>query len=70
MVYVDFTAGNKDYKLRLNTRNTIALEKNLLDSENRLQPDAVERMTFAHNTRTLCIAFVVLYNGIKLFKKR
>ena len=36
MVYVDFTAGNKDYKLRLNTRNTIALEKNLLDSENRL----------------------------------
>ena len=29
MVYVDFTAGNKDYKLRLNTRNTIALEKSL-----------------------------------------
>ena len=27
MLYVDFTAGNKDYKLRLNTRNTIALEK-------------------------------------------
>jgi len=27
MMYVDFTAGNKDYKLRLNTRNTIALEK-------------------------------------------
>lgn len=29
MVYVDFRAGNKDYKLRLNTRNTIALEKAL-----------------------------------------
>lgn len=29
MVYVDFTAGNKDYKLRLNTRNTVALEKAL-----------------------------------------
>lgn len=29
MVYVDFTAGNKDYKLRLNTRNIIALEKSL-----------------------------------------
>lgn len=29
MVYVDFTAGNKDYKLRLNTRNTVALEKSL-----------------------------------------
>lgn len=29
MMYVDFTAGNKDYKLRLNTRQTIALEKQL-----------------------------------------
>ncbi len=29
MMYVDFTAGNKDYKLRLNTRNLIALEKQL-----------------------------------------
>lgn len=29
MMYVDFTAGNKDYKLRLNTRNTLALEKKL-----------------------------------------
>ena len=29
MMYVDFTAGNKDYKLRLSTRNTINLEKQL-----------------------------------------
>lgn len=29
MMYVDFKAGNKDYKLRLNTRNTIMLEKQL-----------------------------------------
>jgi hypothetical protein len=29
MLYVDFSAGNKDYKLRLNTRQTIALEKQL-----------------------------------------
>lgn len=29
MMYVDFTAGDKDYKLRLNTRNIIALEKQL-----------------------------------------
>lgn len=29
MMYVDFTAGNKNYKLRLNTRNTVALEKQL-----------------------------------------
>lgn len=29
MMYVDFNAGNKAYKLRLNTRNTVALEKQL-----------------------------------------
>lgn len=29
MMYVDFSAGNKEYKLRLNTRNTVALEKAL-----------------------------------------
>ena len=29
MMYVDFEAGNKTYKLRLNTRNIIALEKQL-----------------------------------------
>lgn len=28
-MYVDFNAGNKAYKLRLNTRNVIALEKAL-----------------------------------------
>ena len=29
MMYVDFNAGGKDYKLRLNTRHTITLEKQL-----------------------------------------
>lgn len=29
MNYVDFTAGNKDYKLRLSIRATVALEKQL-----------------------------------------
>ena len=29
MNYIDFTAGNKDYKLRLNTRNTVMLERQL-----------------------------------------
>ena len=29
MLYVDFTAGNKDYKLRLSTRQTVSLEKQL-----------------------------------------
>lgn len=29
MLYIDFSAGNKDYKLRLNTRNIVSLEKQL-----------------------------------------
>lgn len=29
MMYVDFRAGEKDYKLRLNTRNIVSLEKQL-----------------------------------------
>ena len=29
MMYVDFSAGCKDYKLRLNTRDCIALEKQI-----------------------------------------
>jgi hypothetical protein len=29
MMYVDFNAGNKGYKLRLNTRNVVMLEKQL-----------------------------------------
>lgn len=29
MMYVDFTAGNRNYKLRLTTRGVVALEKQL-----------------------------------------
>lgn len=29
MMYIDFQADNKDYKLRLNTRNVVMLEKQL-----------------------------------------
>jgi hypothetical protein len=29
MNYIDFNTGNKQYKLRLNTRNVVALEKQL-----------------------------------------
>lgn len=29
MMYVDFTVDNKDYKLRLNTRTVVSLEKQL-----------------------------------------
>lgn len=57
MLYVDFTAGNKDYKLRLNTRNIVALEKALgcnpllifgIDGE-RL-PSVTEMVTILYNS--------------------
>ena len=30
MLYYDFTAGNKDYKLKLDTRSIVSLEKKIL----------------------------------------
>ena len=29
MLYYDFTAGNKDYKLKLDTRSIVSLEKKI-----------------------------------------
>lgn len=57
MLYVDFTAGNKDYKLRLNTRNIVSLEKALgcnplmifgLDGER--FPAITEMLEILHNS--------------------
>ena len=45
MMYVDFAAGNKNYKLRLNTRNLVMLEKQLGCNPLAIKPDA--EMTWA-----------------------
>lgn len=55
MMYVNFEAGNKAYKLRLNTRNTIALEKTLgcnplhiFDATGERMPEVTTLVTVLH----------------------
>ena len=56
MMYVDFTAGGKDYKLRLNTRNIIALEKQI-----GMSPLAIfDGETFPTITTMVCILWASL----------
>lgn len=54
MMYVDFTAGTKEYQLRINTRNMVALEKQLgcnpltiFGDGNRI-PTVTEMVTILH----------------------
>ena len=58
MMYVDFTAGNKDYKLRLNTRNIVALERQLGCS-----PLAI--FGNGDTIPTITTMVVVLYNSLQ-----
>jgi hypothetical protein len=57
MLYVDFEAGNKAYKLRLNTRNIITLEKALgtnplaifgIDEKDARVPTVTEMVALLH----------------------
>lgn len=55
MNYVNFEAGGKQYRLRLNTRNTIALEKALggnplgiFDAEGATMPSVTSLVTVLH----------------------
>ena len=55
MLYFDFEAGNKAYKLRLNTRNTVALEKALgcnplaiFDLKGEALPSITQMVTVLH----------------------
>lgn len=57
MMYVDFEAGNKAYKLRLNTRNTVALEKilgcnplNIFDANGERLPAVTTMVAVLHSS--------------------
>lgn len=59
MMYVDFTAGEKTYKLRLATRNIVALEKAIgrnpvsvfgMSEENMRIPTVTEMVHILHNS--------------------
>lgn len=66
MMYVDFTAGNKDYKLRLSVRNTIALEKQLGGNPLTIFGDGTSLPTITEMVNILYCSLQQLNHGISL----
>lgn len=66
MLYVDFKAGNKEYKLRLNTRNTVALEKQLGFNPIRIFGDGERLPTVTEMSLILYYSLQQLNHGISL----
>lgn len=62
MMYLDFSTGNKDYKLRLNTRNIVSLEKQL--GCNPLGIFGVDGNTIPTITQMI----VILHNSLQQFQ--
>ena len=66
MMYVDFSAGGKDYKLRLNTRNTIMLEKQLGCNPLAIFGDGDTIPTVTTMVNVLYCSLLALNHGITL----
>lgn len=66
MMYVDFTANNKDYKLRLNTRTIVTLEKQLGCNPLALFGDGSTMPTITQMVNVLYCALQPLNHGITL----
>lgn len=66
MMYVDFNAGGKDYKLRLNTRNTITLEKQLGCNPLAIFGDGDTMPTITTLVQVLYCSLLQLNHGITL----
>lgn len=66
MLYVNFTAGNKDYKLRLSTRNTVMLEKQLGCNPLALFGDGERIPTVTEMVNVLYASLVQYNHGITL----
>lgn len=65
-MYVDFTAGNKEYKLRLNTRNTVNLEKQLGMNPLAIFGDGEQIPTVTAMVQILYASLVQFNHGITL----
>lgn len=63
MMHIDFNAGNKDYRLRLNTRNLIQLEKQL-----GCNPVAVFANISEDNLPTITTMVNVLYASLQSYE--
>jgi hypothetical protein len=66
MMYVDFNAGGKDYKLRLNTRNTITLEKQLGCNPLAIFGDGDTMPTITTLVQVLYCSLLQLNHGVTL----
>ena len=66
MRYLDFEAGNKAYKLRLNTRNIIALEKQLGGNPLSIFGDGEKLPTVQELVAVLWASLQQLNHGISL----
>ena len=66
MMYVDFTAGNKTYKLRLSTRNTVMLEKQLGCNPLAIFGDGNQIPTITTMVNVLYASLIQYNHGISL----
>lgn len=66
MMYVDFTAGNKEYKLRLSTRNIVNLEKQLGGNPLSIFGNGEELPTITQMVKVLYSSLIQLNHGITL----
>lgn len=66
MMYVDFEAGNKAYKLRLNTRSIVSLEKQLGCNPIAIFGDGTTLPTVENMVYVLYAALQPLNHGITL----
>ena len=66
MLYIDFNAGNKDYKLRLNTRGIVALEKKLGANPITIFGDGKQMPTFETMVTVLHASLQAYQHGITL----
>ena len=66
MMYVDFEAGNKAYKLRLNTRSIVSLEKQLGCNPIAIFGDGTTLPTVESMVNVLYAALQPLNHGITL----
>lgn len=66
MLYTDFSAGNKDYKLRLNTRAVVALEKQIGCNPLAIFGDGSTMPTITVMVQVLHSALQAYHHGISL----
>lgn len=66
MMYTDFTAGDKNYRLRLNTRNLVALEKQLGCNPLAIFGDGTQLPTVTQMVNILYCSLLQYNHGITL----